>query len=227
MVKNEVIKYTFMLVFQTVTGIALFFVAAGTFEDMRGNMNVLLYFIVSGVSGVLLFLGHQDALSERAKKRDNTKKWDKVLLPIIVFLVYYGIYFIAGLGIRFHWDRLPMECFYAGLILYLFSCVFIVWSGLGNKHFEATARVQDDREQIVITSGTYKIVRHPGYLGIILWAIASYLMFGTLAVGTVSFVIIVVFCIRTYMEDKMLKDELAGYLAYSQKVKYRLIPFIW
>ena len=224
---NEVTKYMFMLLLQTVTGIALFFAAAGTFDDTRGNINVLLYFIVSVISGVLLFLSHRNELSERAKKRDNTKNWDKVLLPIIVFSVYYGIYFIAGLGVRFHWDRLPTECFYAGLILYLFSCVPIVWSGLENKHFEATARIQDDRKQVVITSGPYKIVRHPGYSGIILWATASSLMFGTLAVGIVGFVITAVFCIRTYMEDKMLKDELAGYSEYSQKVKYRLIPFIW
>jgi protein-S-isoprenylcysteine O-methyltransferase Ste14 len=221
------IKYIFMLFIQRIIGIGLFFAAAGTFNDIRGNINILLYFIVSVIASVLMLFGHQDTLSERGKKQKNTKNWDKVLLPILVLLAYYGIYLIAGLGNRFHWNRLPMEWFYTGIILYLLSSVFTVWPVLENKHFESTSRIQNNRKQTVISSGPYRIIRHPGYTGIVIWAIASYLMFGTLTVGIVSFVIIVIICIRTYMEDKMLKDELTGYLEYSQTVKYRLIPFVW
>jgi protein-S-isoprenylcysteine O-methyltransferase Ste14 len=142
-------------------------------------------------------------------------------------LAYYGIYIVAGLGNRLYWDRLPIECFYVGTGLYLFSCVFSVWPVIENKHFEATSRIQDNRGQTVIKTGPYKIIRHPGYAGIVLWAIASYLMFGTFPVGIVCFVVIVTIWIRTYLEDKMLKNELLGYLEYSQTVKYRLLPFIW
>jgi protein-S-isoprenylcysteine O-methyltransferase Ste14 len=122
---------------------------------------------------------------------------------------------------------LPIECFYAGIILYLLSCIFTIWPIWENKYFEETSRIQNNRNQTVITSGPYRIIRHPGYSGITIWAIASYLMFGTFAVGVVSFIIVVIICIRTYMEDKMLKNELVGYLEYSRNVKYRLIPFIW
>jgi protein-S-isoprenylcysteine O-methyltransferase Ste14 len=212
---------------QKIIGIGLFFVAAGTFNDIRGNVNISLYFIASVIAGVLMLSGHRETLSERGKKQENTKKWDRVLLPIYVLLAYFGIYLIGGLGIRFHWDKLPIECFYAGTVLYLLSCIFTVWPIMENKHFEETSRIQNNRNQTVITSGPYSIIRHPGYSGIVLWAIASYLMFGTLAVGIVSFVITVIICIRTYMEDNMLKNELAGYLEYSRTVKYRLIPFVW
>jgi protein-S-isoprenylcysteine O-methyltransferase Ste14 len=145
----------------------------------------------------------------------------------LVLLAYFGIYFIAGLGIRFQWNRLPIECFYAGIIIYLLSSIFTIWPVLENKHFEETSRIQNNRNQTVITSGPYRIIRHPGYFGIIIWAIASYLMFGTLAVGIVSLIIIIIIWIRTYMEDKMLKSELSGYLEYSKTVKHRLIPFVW
>jgi protein-S-isoprenylcysteine O-methyltransferase Ste14 len=161
------------------------------------------------------------------KKQENTRNWDKVLLPIYVLLAYFGIYLIAGLGNRFHWGRLPMECFYVGIILYLLSCVYTIWPIFENKHFEETSLAQNNRNQTVITSGPYRIIRHPGYSGIVIWAIASCLMFGTLAVGIVSFVVIIIICIRTYLEDKMLKNELSVYLEYSRKVKYRLLPFIW
>ena len=227
MTKKEAFKYVFRLLLQRIIGIGLFFVAAGTFNDMRGNTYVSLYFLVSVIAFIIILWGYQDTLSERGKKRDNTKKWDKILLPILFILTFHGMYVIAGLGVRLHWNRLPIECFYAGSILYLLSSVFTIWPVLANKHFEESSRIQNDREQFVITSGPYKIVRHPAYLGIIIWSIASYLMFGTLAVGIVSFFISAIICIRTYLEDKMLKDELAGYLEYSQTVKYRLIPFVW
>jgi protein-S-isoprenylcysteine O-methyltransferase Ste14 len=221
------IKYIFLLFIQRIIGIGLFFVASGTFSDIRGNVNISLYFISSVVASVLMLLDHRETLNERGKKQENTKQWDKVLLPIYVLLAYFGIYFIAGLGNRFNWYRLPIEFFYVGIILYLLSCVFTIWPVLENKHFEETSRIQNNRNQTVITSGPYRIIRHPGYSGITIWAIASYLMFGTPAVGIVSAVIIVIICIRTYMEDKMLKNELTGYGEYSRTVKYRLIPFVW
>jgi protein-S-isoprenylcysteine O-methyltransferase Ste14 len=174
-----------------------------------------------------MLLGHRETLSERGKKHKNTKKWDKFILPILVLLAYFGIYLIAGLGNRFHWNRLPIECFYVGIILYLLSCIFTIWPVLENKHYEETSRIQNNRSQTVITSGLYRIIRHPGYSGIMIWAIASYLMFGTLAVGIVCFIIIIIILIRTFMEDRMLKNELEGYLEYSKTVKYRLIPFVW
>ena len=225
--KKEAVKHIFKLLLMTTIGIGLFFAAAGTLNDMRGNIYVSIYFISSVISNVLLFFCNQNAFIERGKKRGNTKKWDKFLLPTILLLTGCVLFFIAGLGIRFDWDKLPIEYFYAGIILYLSSVIFSVWAVLKNKHFEATSRIQDDRMQVVVTSGPYKIVRHPGYAGTIFLAIASYLVFGTLPIGVVSFLIIVIFWIRTYLEDKMLKDELAGYLEYSQTVKYRLIPFIW
>jgi protein-S-isoprenylcysteine O-methyltransferase Ste14 len=221
------IRYLFILLFQRIIGIGLFFVAAGTFNYIRGIVNISLYLVVSIIACILMFSGHKETLNERGKKQDNTKNWDKILSPIYFLLAYYVIYIIAGLGNRFHWKTLPMEYFFIGIILYLISCVFIIWPILENKHFEATSRIQDNREQTVIKTGPYKIIRHPGYTGIVIWAIASSLIFGTIAVGIVGLIIIVVICIRTYMEDKMLKTELTGYLEYSKFVKYRLIPFVW
>jgi protein-S-isoprenylcysteine O-methyltransferase Ste14 len=212
---------------QRFIGIGLFFAFAGTFLDIRGNVNIALYFAVSIVACIVMLYGHKETLYERGKRQDNTKDWDKILLPIYVLLAYFGIYLVAGLGIRLYWEKLPIECFYAGIILYLFSSVFVIWPVLENKHFEATSRIQDNREQTVIKTGPYKIVRHPGYAGIVIWAIACFLMFGTLAVGIISLIIIVTIWIRTYLEDKMLKNELEGYLDYSKNTKYRLIPFIW
>ena len=120
-----------------------------------------------------------------------------------------------------------MQWFYAGIALYLASSVLNIWSVMDNKYFEGTSRIQSDREQVVITAGAYRIVRHPGYSSIVIWAIATSLMFGTVAVCLASFLIIIAIWVRTFFEDKMLKEELTGYMEYAKIVKYRLIPFIW
>jgi hypothetical protein len=95
----------------------------------KNNIVFLFVVLLSRVifNGVLMLSGHRETLSERGKKQENTKKWDRVLLPMYVLLAYFGIYLMAGLGKRFYWDRLPMECFYAGTALYLLSCIFTVW----------------------------------------------------------------------------------------------------
>jgi len=174
-----------------------------------------------------MFFGYQETLNERGKKQENTKGWDKILLPIYWLLGFFGIYFFAGLSVRLEWSVISIGWFYLGIFLYLISSVLTIWSVVENKHFETTSRIQDNREQKVITTGPYRIVRHPGYLGILIWAVASALMFGTLAVGIVAFIIIVTICIRTFLEDKMLINELDGYIEYSKSVKQRLIPFVW
>jgi protein-S-isoprenylcysteine O-methyltransferase Ste14 len=226
-VRQGALKYIFILLLQRFIGVVLFFIAAGTINDIRGTTNLALYLVVSIIACVMMFSGHKETLNERSKKQENTESWDKILLPIYVLLAYFGIYFTAGMGVRFGWNSLPMGLFYAGIALYLISSVFTVWPVLENKHFEATSRIQDNRAQTVITTGPYRIVRHPGYAGIILWAVASAFMFGTIAVVIISVVIIVTIWIRTYLEDKMLREELDGYLEYSKTVRYRLLPFIW
>lgn len=226
-VRQGAIRYMGKLFAQRAIGVGLFFLAAGRFNDVRSITNLAFYLFISVAACAAMFSGHQETLNERGKKQGNTKSWDKVLLPVYWLLAYFGIYFIAGLGVRFQWDTLPMGWFYASIVLYLISSVFTVWPVLENKHFESTARIQSDREQTVIATGPYCIIRHPGYAGIVLWAVSSAFMFGTLAVGIISLIIVAIIVIRTYFEDRMLKEELNGYPDYAKKVRYRLIPFVW
>lgn len=230
-VRNEVrqgaLKHMLMLLVQRMMGVGFFYLAAGTMRDMRGNVNLALYLAASVVACAMMWGGHQETLHARGKKQENTKHWDKILLPILVALTYYGMYAAAGLGVRYGWGRLNLAWFAVGTAVYGVSCVFTVWPVLENKHFEAAARIQGDRSQMVVSTGPYRIVRHPGYLGIVLWAIASALMFGTLAAGIVAAAIVIVLLVRTALEDSILKKELDGYAAYAEKVKYRLFPFIW
>jgi len=88
-------------------------------------------------------------------------------------------------------------------------------------------RLQTDRNHRVATSGPYKFVRHPGYVGYIIIFLAIPLALGSLWTLNFSVIITILLIIRTYLEDKTLKKELKGYTEYSELVKYKLIPFIW
>ena len=200
-IKHGAIKHIVRLLLQRIVGVSLFFVAAGTLNNTRGITYIALYLVVSLIGITMMYFNHQETLNEREQNRVSTRSWDKILLLIIWLFAFFVIYLIAGLGIRFEWNTLPIQWFYVGIALYLVSGVMNTWSVMKNKHFEGTSRIQNNREHTVITTGAYRIVRHPGYSSLVLWAIATWLMFGTLAVAIVSFILIVSICVRTYLED--------------------------
>lgn len=224
--KQQAIKYIIVVMVQRVLGLACFLVAAGTLRNTKGWIYFSCYFLVSVITLAVMFRNHAETLSERGKKHDNTKHWDKLFLAIYVPLAFYIIYIVAGLSVRFQGPELSMPFYYAGLLLFGFSSVLGIWPVLENKHFESTSRIQEERRQTVVTTGPYQFVRHPGYSAVILWAISVPMMLGVYT-GIIAVIMIVTIAVRTYFEDTMLKQELAGYQEYANAVKYRLIPFIW
>ena len=98
---------------------------------------------------------------------------------------------------------------------------------INNKYFEPTVRIQKEKYHKVITSGPYRIIRHPGYLSGILFAISIPLLIGSIFsfIGVGMYIIIII--IRTWLEDNTLQKELEGYEEYTRQVRYRLLPGIW
>ena len=117
--------------------------------------------------------------------------------------------------------------FIAGMVIYLVSAVITVKAMLENTFLESTARLRPERNQTVIQSGPYSVVRHPTYSAVLLWCVAVRCIFPSAEVLILALAISVVISIRTELEDEMLKKGLPGYKEYSEKVKYRLIPFVW
>lgn len=221
------INYLLKVGFQVVTGLILFLVASGTLTNLRGWIYFIVYSISTTFGVIYLSKNNPEVFNERAKKRDNTEQWDKVLLTVYVVFAIFVIYIIAGLDIRFGWSHIPIIHMYPAISIVVISSVLMIWAMKENANFEATSRVQSDRIQAICDSGPYGAIRHPGYLSIVLWAIATPFVFGSVVMMIPSSIILVVIVVRTYLEDKMLKEKLKGYLKYSDKVKYRLLPFVW
>ncbi|MGB2806319.1 MAG: isoprenylcysteine carboxylmethyltransferase family protein, partial [Sedimentisphaerales bacterium] len=151
----------------------------------------------------------------------------KVLLIAFGITGFYILPVVTGLDIRFQWSYLGFYSTIAGVVLFLVGSVIINWAMIVNTHFEATVRIQNDRDHKVITTGPYKIVRHPGYVGAILWAVATPLIIGSIVGLIPAGIAGLVLIIRTWLEDKTLHSELNGYVEYAGRVKYRLFPGIW
>jgi protein-S-isoprenylcysteine O-methyltransferase Ste14 len=136
---------------------------------------------------------------------------------------------IAGLDHRFHWsDNIPLAGVVAGLVIAAIGLGVVIWAELINPFFSGAVRIQADRGQRVISAGPYAIVRHPAYAGGLPALVAGGLALNSL----VSIIPVVVLALpitvyRTIIEDQMLRDELAGYVDYAAKVRYRLIPGVW
>ena len=128
---------------------------------------------------------------------------------------------------RFLWSYLDSPFIIIGVILYILSYALVLWAMVVNKYFEGTVRIQEDRDHMVISTGPYKIMRHPGYVGMIIGAFSPALIVGSLF--SLIPVVISIFAIimRTHFEDKLLREKLEGYADYAKKTKYRLIPGIW
>ncbi len=218
------VNYIVRLLAERILGAVLFWLGAGKF-DLRSGIFFSVYVAVAIVSAIVIYRKNPETLKERGKINTNSPKWDKVLLLVFWLFAFFIVYFAAGktapLGKEIEFD------FIAGMIIYILSAVITVKAMLENTFLESTARLQPDRNQTVIQSGPYSIVRHPTYSAVLLWCVAVRCIFPSREVFLLAVAIAAVIICRTELEDEMLIKGLSGYKDYSEKVKYRLIPFIW
>ncbi|MFV0417442.1 MAG: methyltransferase family protein [Dysgonomonas sp.] len=223
------VKYIFRIGFQLVLQFAIIFIAAGTFNVGRQIVIYLATLFASYIISIMVIqLYNPEVLNERVKNiKVNTKSWDKVLLSLYVIFTFVIMNIFIGLDVRYQWVHINFHFYYIGLGLYIFSTVMNTSSLIENKFFESSSRIQTERGQTVVSTGMYSVVRHPGYSSILVWALSIPLLTGAVCTIIPSVTIIIIIAIRTYLEDNMLKKELEGYIEYSQKTKYRLIPYVW
>jgi protein-S-isoprenylcysteine O-methyltransferase Ste14 len=161
-------------------------------------------------------------------KRKDAKSWDKTLAPMMA-LGGLMVPLLAGLDDRFNWSlevfSLPIKI--ASIAVMILAYIFSSWAMIENAYFSGIVRLQTDRGQTVCSSGPYRWVRHPGYVG----AVWSYLAMPFLLDSKWAFipvgVLLVVSIVRTKLEDQMLQAELPGYKDYAAEVKFRLFPGVW
>lgn len=208
---------------------AILFLSAGTWRWGWGwlFMIVLTLFLVA--HPLILIPTRPDLLVERQKGTlaSGVKNWDKWLTSLAGGGMIL-IWIVAGLDLRFGWTpSFPLIAHLLGLAGVTLGYTLFLWAMFANPFFSEGVRIQTERDHIPATSGPYRFVRHPGYSGVILSHLAMPLLLGSPWGLLPAAGVVVLFLIRTHLEDQMLLAELAGYDQYARQTPYRLIPGIW
>jgi protein-S-isoprenylcysteine O-methyltransferase Ste14 len=212
----------------TVATAACLFAPAGTLRWWNAwlFMGVGLV-LVSTLTGIV-FSKSPELVEERMTAGTKAKEWDKVLFALLAVILPFALNVLAGLDYRFGWtNSLGLGAVLAGLGVMLIGMTLTYWAMRSNRFFSSHVRIQDDRGHVVVSDGPYRYVRHPGYTGAILYNLGAPIVLGSLVALGVGVAIMVVFVMRTVLEDRMLQGELGGYRDYAARVKSRLVPFVW
>ena len=206
---------------------ALLFIPAGRLDWVEAWLFVGVFGCFLILYAVWSLLKDPAQLQERSKVAENVKSWDKVIMGIYTVLLLV-LFIVAGLDAgRFGWTSPAMETRIIAWVGLAAGGALIFWAIVANTYLSRMARIQSDRDQQVVTSGPYRFVRHPMYLGIIVLFLCLPLVLGSWWAEIPGSLIAVLFIVRTALEDRMLKDELKGYMEYARRVHYRLFPGIW
>lgn len=181
------------------------------------------------VSRVLAARRNPDIIAERARSMEmqDAKPWDKILSPMLAFggLV---ILMVAGADMGFGWTPpFTINAKLAALAVIVLGYVFSSWALVENRFFSGVVRIQTDRGHHVVTSGPYRIVRHPGYAGALWVYLAMPILFDSIWAFIPAVFLLGVLVLRTSLEDRTLQAELPGYAEYAKLTRYRLFPGIW
>ena len=201
----------------------LLFLPAGTFQYPQGWLLLGILFVPMFIAGLVMLKKNPELLKKRlSAKEKETEQKEVILFSGIMFL---AAFILAGLSFRFGWLMLPFS------VSIIFGAVFLAAYALyaevlrENTYLSRTIEVQENQK--VIDTGLYGIVRHPMYMATVFLFLAMPLVLGSVISFVIMLGYIPIIVKRIRNEEQVLTKDLNGYEAYTKKVKYRLIPYIW
>jgi protein-S-isoprenylcysteine O-methyltransferase Ste14 len=207
---------------------AFFFGTAGTWNWPEAWLLIAIQFAVSIAMSIWLLQYNPELMRDRLTfMKKSAKGWDKIFI-IATIPLFLGLLIIPGLdAVRFQWSSLPFEVKIIGFIVMAAGWFLIFLVMKENTYLSRVVEIQEDKGHTVVTTGPYKVVRHPMYAGVIAIIFAIPLALGSVYGLFLALLMSIAFFIRTNLEDRTLREELPGYKEYVQKTKYRLLPGIW
>ncbi len=202
---------------------ALIFLPAGSLSFYNGWLLMGILFIPMFIAGIVMMIKNPALLEKRLDAKEKEK--DQSLVVKLSGLMFLAGFILAGLGFRFGWYTLPKAVVIIGAVLFLIAYALYAEVLRENTYLSRTIGVQENQK--VIDTGLYGIVRHPMYAVTLLLFLSMPLVLGSVYSLLVFLAYPFIIAKRIKGEEEFLEKELAGYKEYKQKVKYRLIPFIW
>ena len=199
---------------------ALIFLPAGTLHWSNAWLLMAILFIPMLLMGIVMYIKSPELLTKRLNNKEKRSTQKNVVT--LSGLIFIGGFVVAGLNYQFGWHTLPN---------YIFATIFIIGYALyaevmrENTWLSRTIEIQEN--QTVVSTGLYGIVRHPMYMATILMYLSIPLILGSILSLAIFLLYLPIIARRINDEEQLLKSELQGYTEYCQKVRWRLIPFIY
>ena len=199
------------------------FTSAGTFSFFNGRLFLITLGLPILTTLLLLFKKDKPLLEKRLSAKEKASARKKV--PVFSALLFLSVFISSGISFRFSLLLLPKWVSILASILFLASYL-LYWEVMReNKYLSRTVEIQKDQK--VVSTGLYGLVRHPMYSVTILLTLLMPLILGGLITFIISLIYPSIIIMRLKDEEELLSEELEGYKEYKEKVKYRLFPFIW
>lgn len=203
--------------------ILLIFAPANTFAYWNGWLLIGLLFVPMFVAGIVMMIKTPELLKKRLNMKEKQK--EQKLVIFLSSLMFVSGFVIAGLNFRYNWIMIPNFVVIIASILFVFSYLMYAEVLRENQYLSRTIEVQENQK--VVDTGLYGIVRHPMYAATIILFLSMPLILGSI----ISFIIFLLYPIiivkRIKNEEEVLEKGLDGYAEYKNKVKYKIIPFVW
>ena len=201
----------------------LLFLPAGTIHYPGGWLLMSLLFIPMIIAGFVLMARNPDLLRKRLQMKEEQMAQKQVVA--LSGLMFVGGFVLSGLNFRYGWHTLPQWVVYGGAALFLLAYVLYAEVLRENTWLSRSIEVQEGQQ--VVDTGLYGIVRHPMYFATVLLFLSMPLVLGSIHAFLLFLVYPLLLVKRIRNEEELLERELPGYREYKQKVRWRMLPFLW
>jgi len=201
----------------------LIFLSAGTFAYFNGWLLMGILFVPMFFAGIVMMFKNPDLLKSRLDAKEEAH--EQRLVVKLSSLMFLAGFILAGLGVRFGWYSLPRPVAIGAAVVFLFAYIIYAEVLRENTYLSRTIEVQENQK--VIDTGLYGIVRHPMYSATLLLFLSMPIVLGSVYAFLIFLAHPFIIVKRIKHEEKFLEENLVGYCEYKQKVKYRLVPFVW
>ncbi|MCR5186190.1 MAG: isoprenylcysteine carboxylmethyltransferase family protein [Clostridia bacterium] len=202
---------------------ALLFIPADTFEYWNAWLFIGLLFIPMFIVGIIMMIKKPELLEKRlnAKEKEMTQKL-VVLFSGLMFIIGFVV---AGLNYRYGWVKIPNIIVIVASVFFIIAYILYGEVLRENEYLSRTIEVQDNQK--VIDTGLYGVVRHPMYAVTVILFLTMPLILGSIISFAIFLIYPIIISKRIKNEESVLEKNLEGYIEYKEKVKYKMIPFIW
>ena len=201
----------------------LLFIPAGTINYPNGWLFIALLFIPMLFAGIIMIFKSPDLLRRRLNAKENEDEQKTVIL--ISGIIFLLAFILAGLNFRFGWFNPPSIVVIIASVIFLLAYIMYAEVLRENEYLSRTVEVSENQK--VVDSGLYGIVRHPMYTSTIFLFLSMPLVLDSIFSFIVMLVYPIIIMFRIRNEERVLENELIGYEEYKEKVKYKLIPYLW